>query len=119
MAHIPNRRTAPMLVLGLLVSMSAAAAEPELSSSTPPDGASLSTVPKQIVLDFAGPVALTAVIVHESDGAAHAIASLPRDRGAHFVVSAPKLEPGSYRIEWRAIADTTHVTSGEFGFEIE
>jgi methionine-rich copper-binding protein CopC len=118
MIRIPMSRTAPTLALGLLISMSAAA-EPELSSSTPADGAALSSAPAQIVLDFAGPVVLTAVIVHESDGAAHAIKSLPKERAAHLIVGAPKLEPGSYRIEWRALSDTTHVTSGEFGFEIE
>ena len=112
------RRTAPTLVLGLLVSMSIAA-EPKLSSSTPADGATLSTAPADIVLDFAGPVALTAVIVHDADGTAHAIKSLPNERAAHLVVKAPKLKPGSYRIEWRALSDATYATSGAFGFKIE
>ena len=112
------RRTAPALALGLLVSMSAAA-EPKLASSTPADGATLSSAPAEIVLDFAGPVALTAVIVHDADGTAHAIKSLPAERAAHLVVEAPKLRSGSYRIEWRALSDATYATSGEFGFKIE
>lgn len=112
------RGTAPALVLGLLMSMPLAA-KPELSSSMPADGATLSTPPSEIVLDFAGPVALTAVIVHESDGASHAIATLPNERAAHLVVKAPKLKPGSYRIEWRALSDATYATSGEFGFKIK
>lgn len=116
MRHVPTKRTAPML-LGLLITTSAVA-EPELSSSTPPDGASLSTAPAEIMLEFAGPVALTAVIVHEADGDAHALESLPSERSAQLVVTVPELEPGSYRIEWRALENTTHVTSGEFGFEI-
>ncbi len=116
MRPIRMRGAAPIL-LGLLVSMSAAA-QPELTGSTPSDGASLSTAPEEIMLEFAGPVALTAVIVHASDGSAHAIESLPRERSAEFAVSAPELDPGSYRIEWRALEYTTHVTSGEFGFEV-
>lgn len=116
MRRIPITGTAPML-LGLLVSMSAAA-EPELTGSTPADGASLSAPPEEIVLEFANSVALTAVIVHESDDSAHAMESLPTERSARFEIAAPELEPGSYRIEWRAIEDTIHVTSGEFGFEI-
>lgn len=116
MRQISITRTAPML-LGLLVSMSAAA-EPELTGSTPADGTSLSAPPGEIVLEFADPVALTAVIVHEPDGAAHAMESLPTERSARFEIPAPELESGSYRIEWRAIEDTIHVTSGELGFEI-
>jgi copper resistance protein C len=112
------RGAAPALVLGLFVSM-AAVAKPELSGSTPADGATLSSAPEEIVLDFAGPVALAAVIVHESDGASHAIKSLPRERAAHLVVKAPKLKPGSYRIEWRALSDATYATSGSFSFKVK
>ncbi len=116
MMHLP-RRCAPLLALGLIVSMSAAA-EPKLLGSTPNDGATLSSPPTEIVLTFAGPVALTGVTV-ESDGAAHAITSLPDERAAHLVIKAPKLKPGKYRVQWNALSDSTHVTSGVFGFEIK
>ncbi len=117
MRRIPMRRTAPML-LALLMSTSIMA-EPQFTGSTPADGASLGSAPEEITLEFAQPVVLTAVIVHhESDGASHAIQDIPRERAAELVVPAPELEPGSYRIEWRALDDTIHVTSGDFGFEI-
>lgn len=117
MTHI-SRRHAPLLVLGLLLSTAAAAAEPKLMSSMPADGAILSSAPAEIVLDFAGPVVLTGVLV-QSDGAAHAIAPLPDQRAARLVVKAPKLRPGKYRIVWNALSDSTHITSGGFGFEIK
>ena len=117
MKRLPVRLTAAMLI-GLLVPLSASA-EPEFTGSRPADGATLSTAPSQLTLEFAEPVTLSAVIVHESDGDSHAIATLPTERSAQFVVDAPDLEPGSYRIEWRALDDTIHLTSGEFSFEIE
>lgn len=114
-----SRRAAPMVAIGLLLSMSATAAEPKLMSSTPADGATLSSAPTEVVLNFAGPVALTGVAVVQSNGAAHAIESLPDGRAAHLVVKVPKLKRGKYRIEWYALSDSTHVTTGEFGFEIK
>jgi methionine-rich copper-binding protein CopC len=118
MMPIAIRRTAPMLVLGWLASMSAAA-EPTLMGSKPANDETLSSAPQEIVLDFAEPVALAAVIVHESDGKAHAIVPLPTERDAHLVVAAPKLESGRYTIEWRALSDSTHATTGAFSFTIK
>jgi len=33
-------------------------------------------------------------------------------------VSLPKLDPGRYKVTWRALSVDTHVTEGDFTFEV-
>ena len=39
--------------------------------------------------------------------------------GAMMTVSIPKLAPGIYRVEWKAVSTDTHKTSGAFTFTIQ
>jgi copper resistance protein C len=41
----------------------------------------------------------------------------PADR-AVMRVSLPQLPPGTYRVVWRALSVDTHVTEGDFTFEV-
>ncbi len=41
----------------------------------------------------------------------------PRD-AALLKVSLPPLEPGTYRVVWRVLSVDTHVTEGDFTFEV-
>jgi methionine-rich copper-binding protein CopC len=36
-----------------------------------------------------------------------------------LTVSLPTLAPGSYRVQWRAVSVDTHVSEGDFTFEIK
>jgi copper resistance protein C len=38
--------------------------------------------------------------------------------GALLRVSLPPLKPGKYKVVWRAVSVDTHVTSGDFVFEV-
>lgn len=38
--------------------------------------------------------------------------------GTLLQVSLPKLEPGRYRVTWRVLSVDTHVTEGDFTFEV-
>ena len=38
--------------------------------------------------------------------------------GALLRVSLPPLKPGKYKVVWRAVSVDTHVTNGDFGFEV-
>jgi methionine-rich copper-binding protein CopC len=42
----------------------------------------------------------------------------PEDPKQLFVEIDPPLPPGSYRVQWRCIADDGHVMRGDFAFEI-
>ena len=37
---------------------------------------------------------------------------------ALLTVSLPELKPGSYKVVWRAVSVDTHVTTGNFTFEL-
>ena len=37
---------------------------------------------------------------------------------ALFIVSVPPLKPGKYKVVWRAASVDTHVTNGDFSFEV-
>ena len=41
-----------------------------------------------------------------------------RANGALLQVSLPQLAPGRYRVVWRALSVDTHVTEGDFTFEV-
>ena len=38
--------------------------------------------------------------------------------GALLRVSLPQLKPGKYKVVWRAVSVDTHVTNGDFRFEV-
>ena len=41
----------------------------------------------------------------------------PADR-KHVLVSLPPLAPGHYRVVWRALSVDSHVTEGDYGFDL-
>jgi copper resistance protein C len=41
-----------------------------------------------------------------------------QSNGALLTVSLPELKPGKYKVVWRAVSVDTHVTTGNFTFEI-
>lgn len=47
----------------------------------------------------------------------HDVAS-PPDNAALLTVSLPPLKPGKYNVSWRAVSVDTHVTTGDFSFEV-
>jgi methionine-rich copper-binding protein CopC len=47
----------------------------------------------------------------------HDVASAP-DNSALLTVSLPVLKPGKYKVSWRAVSVDTHVTKGDFSFEV-
>jgi copper resistance protein C len=43
---------------------------------------------------------------------------IDRSNAALLTVSLPELKPGKYKIVWRAVSVDTHVTTGNFTFEL-
>ena len=43
---------------------------------------------------------------------------MDRANPALLQVSLPKLAPGQYRVVWRALSVDTHVTEGDFTFDV-
>lgn len=43
---------------------------------------------------------------------------IDHSNGALLTVSLPELKPGKYKVVWRAVSVDTHVTTGNFTFEL-
>ena len=95
-------------------------AHAHLSTSSPKDGATLGSSPKQIELTFTEGVepAFSSVELKTAAGGPVAY-DPPKISGKTMVIplKAP-LAAGSYRVTWRATAVDTHKTQGSFTFVV-
>lgn len=94
-------------------------AHAHLQSSTPASDAQLTEPPKTLTLNFSEAAQL-ALLKLLADGKEIAI---PLDKtakpGRTYTLSLPALAPGSYTVQWTAVAaDDGHVTKGTFKFSI-
>ncbi len=104
-------------VLAALMLGPAAAAHSPLKQTAPSDGAVLEAAPPAIRLEFADPVRLVSVAL--SGPGTDADLAVPAAGAARHEFAVPELSAGSYRVEWRGMAEDGHVMSGAFSFEIE
>jgi methionine-rich copper-binding protein CopC len=100
------------------LSPSLALAHAQLSSSAPADQTVLEAPPKELALHFTEAVRLTAVTIARDGGSPQRIDSLPAAALKDFSLVAPALEPGRYRVSWRALAADSHVMTGSFTFSV-
>jgi methionine-rich copper-binding protein CopC len=112
------------LAAGLVLSLTLPAlAHIHLKTTNPKDGAVLPTPPSDIVLQFDGPIQVTAIKLIKRTGEAGEVA-LERDQGAQEAVTelvahpAVQMAPGSYQLEWHGLAPDGHVMQGAFVFTI-
>jgi methionine-rich copper-binding protein CopC len=94
-------------------------AHAKLQSSSPANNAHLTEAPKTLTLQF-NEAAQLAVLKLIRDGKE---VPIPLDKGAKagqtFTLTLPALSPGSYTVQWSAVAaDDGHVTKGSFVFSI-
>ena len=103
--------------LGLALAAAAHAHTP-LKTSVPAADASV-PAPKSIELTFGGDVRLTSLTLTDSAGAAKHTDAVPTEIASTFSLSIHQpLEPGAYKVVWRAVGGDTHIISGEFGFTV-
>ncbi len=102
-----------------LLSSPVAFGHARLVSSSPPDHATLTVAPQSLNLQFSEAAQL-AVLKLSADGVSVPLHLAPDAKATdHFTVALPALKPGSYRVEWTALAaDDGHVTQGAFSFGI-
>ena len=114
------KHSAAVLVLvGALAMATGAAAHTKLASTVPAEGASAPAPVKELVLEFAGDVRLTAVALTDASGAKKTIADVPTAVAAKFTLAVrDELAPGAYVVTWRAVGADTHVVSGEIHFSV-
>jgi methionine-rich copper-binding protein CopC len=102
--------------LFLTVSLPALAHSP-LQKSDPADG-SVGPAPASFTVSFAHPARLTSLQLKTPAGDTQAIRGLSKTPAASHTVAAPKLTPGRYELQFRAVADDGHVMSGEIRFTV-
>ena len=99
-----------------LVSLSAQA-HTRLVSATPADDAVVSA-PGEIVLNFSEAVRLTAVSIVQNGQQDRSLELASTEPSEQFTLTAPRLAPGEYVVNWRAVGADTHVVSGEIHFTV-
>ncbi|MDQ6916767.1 MAG: copper resistance protein CopC [Pseudomonadota bacterium] len=118
-------KTIPLFVAALLLSLAiipGAEAHAFLVHATPAVGSSSREWPARARLWFTDELeaAFSTVRVLDRDGKQVDKQDKQLDAADHKLlqVSLPPLAPGRYRVVWRALSVDTHVTEGDFTFEV-
>ena len=102
-----------------LLAAAPASAHSELRRSSPAPGAVLATPPERVELLFNDRVQLTALRLYRVGAGEIALPDRRSIREAREeTVRLPPLEPGAYRLEWRAISADGHPVGGAIGFTV-
>jgi methionine-rich copper-binding protein CopC len=98
---------------------SPATAHAFLDRASPPVGSTVRDPPPQVKLKFTQELepAFSTLTVQDSSGKRidKGDARIAADT---MQVSLPVLQPGRYKVTWRALSVDTHVTEGDFTFEV-
>jgi methionine-rich copper-binding protein CopC len=97
----------------------AAAAHAFLDHASPAVGSTVRGSPPEVTLKFTQELepAFSTLTVQDASGKRvdKGDASIAADT---MQVSLPQLQPGRYKVTWRALSVDTHVTEGDFTFEV-
>ncbi|WP_440103265.1 copper resistance CopC family protein [Glutamicibacter mishrai] len=110
-------------ILALFTSITAASAHDELVSSTPQDGASLKTAPKELVLTFSGELQTmsgveSTKVVLKQDG--KMVDAKAETKGTTVTVTpAEELGNGEYDLAFRVVSEDGHPVENTLGFTIK
>ena len=118
----PARFAILLLAAGLCIASAPAAAHAFLDHALPAVGSTVHEAPRAIRLWFTEQLepAFSSVRVLDKSGKevdagdSHVDAADPMV----LVASVPALAPGTYRVVWRVVSVDTHVTEGDFTFDI-
>jgi len=119
------RTTAIAAAIGALLFSATAApvlAHAHLVRATPAVGGTVHGSPGEVTLRFNERIepAFSAVAVRDADGKQVDKADSQVDKKDRTVirVSLPPLQPGVYKVEWRAVSADTHRVNGDFTFTV-
>ena len=118
--------TGPIGTLALLVFISLAGpafAHPKLESAVPAAGASVSSSPKEIRLNFSEGIVVKFSGLELKDEGGHPIKTgdpVPdsKDPKQLVVPLSATLSSGSYTVSWHAVSEDTHRVNGEYAFRV-
>jgi methionine-rich copper-binding protein CopC len=88
----------------------------------PAVGSQVHSAPAQVKIWFTERLepALSKIQVFDTSGQEIDLrdAKIDQSNAALLTVSLPELKPGKYKVVWRAVSVDTHVTTGNFMFEL-
>jgi methionine-rich copper-binding protein CopC len=120
-----TQRSNMVFVASALLSLGAATAalaHAQLVRAVPAAGSALHAAPSEVTLRFSEKLepAFSSVVVRDSAGKQVDRGDDKVDKRDRVVirVSLPSLEPGVYKVEWKAVAADTHKVSGDFTFKV-
>ena len=100
----------------------AALAHAHLVRATPAAGGTVQAAPTEVMLRFSEKLEpkFSSVIVRDSEGKQVSKGDAIVDKSDRMVIRASlqPLEPGVYKVEWRAMSADTHKINGDFTFKV-
>ena len=100
----------------------AAAAHAFLDHASPAVGSTVDAPPAQVKLWFTQRLEPAFSKVEVSDAAGRRVdradARVDASDPTVLTVSVPQLAPGRYRVKWRVVSVDTHVTAGDYNFDV-
>ena len=110
------------VLLAALALPSAVLAHAFLDRAVPAVGSTVHGQPAEVRLRFSQPLEPAFSTVKVLDAAGKQVDRRDKGLGAGdasvMKVSLPRLAPGVYRVVWRVLSVDTHVTEGDFTFEV-
>lgn len=104
--------------VALLLHCTAAWAHTHLEKSTPADGSVIDTSPQTLELVFSEATRLTALTLEKAAEKKQSLGPLPKQPMEKVALKLPKLVPGEYVVNWRALGADNHLMSGVIRFTI-
>ena len=110
------------LSLVLLLPVARVSAHAFLERSDPPVGSKVQSVPAAVRIWFTEAIEprFSSIQVFDATGKEIDKKDTHLDSGNRSLleVSLPRLGPGTYKVVWRVVSADTHVTSGDFRFQV-
>ena len=111
-----------ILALVAAASAPAAFAHAFLEHASPRVGSTVEAPPSRVMLHFSQDLEPAFSRVQVFDAAGREVdgkdAKVDVHDASSLAVSLPALSPGKYRVKWRVLSTDTHVTEGDFAFEV-
>jgi len=105
-----------------LLGVTTAFAHAHLVRATPAAGGTVQAAPTEVTLRFSEKLEpkFSSVVVRDSAGKQVDKGDAAVDKADRMVmrVLLPPLEPGVYKVEWRAVSADTHKVNGDFTFKV-
>jgi copper resistance protein C len=103
-----------------LTGATATFAHAHLVSAVPAAGGALHNAPNEVTLRFSEKLEPSSVVVRDSTGKQVDKGDATVDKTDRMVIRVPlqPLEPGVYKVEWKAVSADTHKVSGDFTFKV-